>query len=167
MSTDIERLLAAAADDADQPLTTDVDDLLVRARRSVRKTRIATVSTAVLTTGVIIAGVATWSANRTESTQRSGSSKARPRLPPRHPSALVSRVSARRARSTKEASRSGDTRYRQISSTARQVTGALPWRASTSTAGNTGRLRPGGERSDDHAAFGHRPGRREHPGHRG
>ncbi len=68
MSTDIERLLAAAADDTDQPLTTDVDDLLVRARRSVRKTRIATVSTAVLTTGVIIAGVATWSANRNEST---------------------------------------------------------------------------------------------------
>ncbi|RZT16988.1 hypothetical protein EV649_4525 [Kribbella sp. VKM Ac-2569] len=68
MSTEIERLLAAAADDTDQPLTTDVDDLLVRARRSVRRTRIATVSTAVLTTGVIIAGVATWSANRNEST---------------------------------------------------------------------------------------------------
>jgi hypothetical protein len=68
MTTDIERLLAAAADDSDQPLTTDVDDLLVRARRSVRKTRIATVSTAVLTTGVIIAGVATWSANRSETT---------------------------------------------------------------------------------------------------
>lgn len=72
MSTDIERLLAAAADDADQPLSTDVDDLLVRARRSVRKTRIATVSTAVLTTGVIIAGVATWSANRNESTGPAG-----------------------------------------------------------------------------------------------
>lgn len=68
MSTDIERLLAAAADDTDRPLTTDVDDLLVRARHSVRRTRIATVSTAVLTTGVIIAGVATWSANRNEST---------------------------------------------------------------------------------------------------
>jgi hypothetical protein len=68
MSTEIERLLAAAADDTDQPLTTDVDDLLVRARRSVRNTRIATVATAVLTTGVIIGGVATWSANRNEST---------------------------------------------------------------------------------------------------
>ncbi|GAA1595805.1 MULTISPECIES: hypothetical protein [Kribbella] len=66
MSTDIERLLAAAADDTDRPLSTDVDDLLVRARRSVRKTRIATVSTAVLTTGAIIAGVTTWSANRTD-----------------------------------------------------------------------------------------------------
>ena len=39
MSTDIERLLAAAADDSDQPLHTDVEDLLVRARRSVRKGR--------------------------------------------------------------------------------------------------------------------------------
>ncbi|TCC24937.1 hypothetical protein [Kribbella speibonae] len=72
MSTDIERLLAAAADDTDRPLTTDVDDLLVRARHSVRRTRIATVSTAVLTTGVIIAGVATWSANRTESVGPAG-----------------------------------------------------------------------------------------------
>ncbi|NIK59409.1 hypothetical protein [Kribbella shirazensis] len=72
MSTDIERLLAAAADDTDQPLNTDVDDLLVRARRSVRSTRIATVSTAVLTTGVIIAGAATWSANRDQSTAPAG-----------------------------------------------------------------------------------------------
>ncbi|HET6741005.1 MAG TPA: hypothetical protein VFH76_18810 [Kribbella sp.] len=65
MTTDIERLLAAAADDSEHPPTTDVDDLLIRARRSVRRTRIATVSTAVLTTGIIITGVATWSANRT------------------------------------------------------------------------------------------------------
>ena len=72
MSTDIERLLAAAADDADQPLTTDVDELLTRARRSVRRGRLVTVSTAVLTTGVIIAGVATWSANRKESTGPAG-----------------------------------------------------------------------------------------------
>lgn len=68
MNTDLERLLAAAADDTDRPLSTDVDDLLIRARRSVRKSRIATMSTAVLTTGVIIVGVATWSANRHEST---------------------------------------------------------------------------------------------------
>ncbi|MGZ0145480.1 hypothetical protein ACXJJ3_00310 [Kribbella sp. WER1] len=66
MSTDIERLLAAAADDPDQPPTTDIDNLLVQARRSVRRTRIATASTAVLTAGVIIAGITTWSANRTE-----------------------------------------------------------------------------------------------------
>ncbi|GAA1132670.1 hypothetical protein GCM10009630_33350 [Kribbella jejuensis] len=68
MNSDIERLLAAAADDTDHPLSTDVDELLIRARRSVRKTRIATVSTAVLTTAVIIAGAATWSAARHEST---------------------------------------------------------------------------------------------------
>ena len=67
MSTDIERLLAAAADDSDQPLHTDVDDILVRARRSVRKSRIATVSTAVLTTAAIVGGIAAWSATRSES----------------------------------------------------------------------------------------------------
>lgn len=68
MNTDLERLLSAAADDTDRPLNTDVDALLIRARRSVRTTRIATVSTAILTTGVIVAGAATWSANRHEST---------------------------------------------------------------------------------------------------
>jgi hypothetical protein len=67
MSTDIERLLSAAADDSDQPLHTDVDDILVRARRSVRKSRIATVSTAVLTTAAIVGGIAAWSATRPES----------------------------------------------------------------------------------------------------
>lgn len=67
MSTDIERLLAAAADDSDQPLHTDVDDILVRARRSVRKSRIAAVSTAVLTTAAIVGGIAAWSATRPES----------------------------------------------------------------------------------------------------
>ncbi|HEY3558812.1 MAG TPA: hypothetical protein VGL05_15175 [Kribbella sp.] len=67
MSTDIERLLAAAADDTDRPLTTDVDDVLARARRSVKRSRIATASTAVLTAGVIIGGISTWSANRTDS----------------------------------------------------------------------------------------------------
>ncbi|HWD77291.1 MAG TPA: hypothetical protein VG497_00360, partial [Kribbella sp.] len=72
MNTDIERLLAAAADDGDQPLTTDVDQLLTRARRSVRRGRLVTVSTAVLTTGAIIAGVATWSASRHESTGPAG-----------------------------------------------------------------------------------------------
>ena len=75
MSTDIERLLAAAADDADQPLGTDVDELLTRARRSVRRTRIATVSTAVLTTGVIIAGAATWSANHSDDDGLAGTPK--------------------------------------------------------------------------------------------
>lgn len=67
MNNDIEHLLATAADDTDRPLDTDVDGLLVRARRSVRRTRIAAASTAVLTTAAIIGGVATWSATRSES----------------------------------------------------------------------------------------------------
>lgn len=72
MNNDIEHLLATAADDTDRPLTTDVDDLLIRARRSVRRTRIATASTAVLTTAAIIGGIATWSATRDESAGPAG-----------------------------------------------------------------------------------------------
>lgn len=75
MSSDIERLLAEAADDSDQPPQTDVDDLLVRARRSVRRGRIATVSTAVLTTAAIVGGVAAWSSARTESEGPAGPPK--------------------------------------------------------------------------------------------
>ena len=75
MSTDIERLLAAAADDSDQPLHTDVEDLLVRARRSVRKGRIATISTAVLTTAAIVGGIAAWSATRPEGEGPAGTPK--------------------------------------------------------------------------------------------
>lgn len=67
MTSELDRLLAAAADDTDRPLHTDVNDLLVQARRSVRRTRIATASTAVLTTAAVVAGVAAWSANRPES----------------------------------------------------------------------------------------------------
>ncbi|MEU4191490.1 hypothetical protein AB0E69_06310 [Kribbella sp. NPDC026611] len=66
MTNDIEDLLAAAADDSGRPLRTEVDDILVRARRSVRRSRIATVSTAVLTTAAIVGGIAAWSAHRTE-----------------------------------------------------------------------------------------------------
>jgi len=72
MSTDLERLLAAAADDTDQPLHTDVDEILVRGRRSVRKSRIATVSTAVLTTAAIVGGIAAWSTTRPESAEPAG-----------------------------------------------------------------------------------------------
>ncbi|MEU4287132.1 hypothetical protein AB0E63_02825 [Kribbella sp. NPDC026596] len=72
MSTDIERMLAAAADDSDRPLHTDVDDILVRARRSVRRGRIATVSTAVVTTAAIVGGIAAWSATRPESAGPAG-----------------------------------------------------------------------------------------------
>jgi hypothetical protein len=67
VSTDIERLLAAAADDSDQPLHTDVGDVLVRARRSVRRGRIAAASTAIVTTAAIVGGMAAWSATRPES----------------------------------------------------------------------------------------------------
>ncbi|MFG1814132.1 hypothetical protein ACGFIF_10235 [Kribbella sp. NPDC049174] len=75
MSNDIERLLAAAADDADQPLHTDVEDILVRARRSVRRNRIATVCTAALTTAAIVGGIAAWSSTRTESVGPAGTDK--------------------------------------------------------------------------------------------
>jgi hypothetical protein len=44
-----------------------VDDLLIKARRSVRHRRIATVTTAVVTTAVVIGGVATWSTTRPQS----------------------------------------------------------------------------------------------------
>ncbi|MEV4262341.1 hypothetical protein [Kribbella sp. NPDC049584] len=72
MNNEIEHLLATAADDTDRPLNTDIDDLLIRARRSVRRTRIATASTAVLTTAAIIGGIATWSATRDESAGPAG-----------------------------------------------------------------------------------------------
>ncbi|WP_328520665.1 hypothetical protein [Kribbella sp. NBC_00359] len=75
MSTDLERLLAAAADDSDQPLHTDVGDILVRARRSVRKSRIAAASTAIVTTAAILGGIAAWSATRSESAGPAGTPK--------------------------------------------------------------------------------------------
>ncbi|GAB3922549.1 hypothetical protein GCM10029976_011300 [Kribbella albertanoniae] len=60
MSNDIERMLAAAADDTDQPLHTDIDDILTRGRRSVRRSRIAIASTSVLTTLAIVGGLTVW-----------------------------------------------------------------------------------------------------------
>lgn len=61
MSADIENLLAAAADDTDQPSRYSVDDIVQRGRRSVRRSRIAIVSTAVLTTVAVIGGLTAWS----------------------------------------------------------------------------------------------------------
>ncbi|MET7280913.1 hypothetical protein ABZS29_21940 [Kribbella sp. NPDC005582] len=61
MSNDIERMLIAAADDSDQPLHTDVDQILARGRRSVRRTRIAVGATTVLTTLAVIGGATVWS----------------------------------------------------------------------------------------------------------
>jgi hypothetical protein len=75
MTTDIERLLAAAADDSDQPLRTDIDAILVRGRRSVRNRRIATVTTAALTTAAVIGGITTWSSSRTDSEGPAGTEK--------------------------------------------------------------------------------------------
>jgi hypothetical protein len=65
--TDIDELLAAAADDTDRPLRYSVDDIVEQGRRSVRQRRIAAVSTAVLTTAVIAGGVAGWAASRSDS----------------------------------------------------------------------------------------------------
>ena len=75
MSNDIERLLAAAADDTDRPLHTDIDAILARGRRSVRRGRIAVASTAVLTTAAIIGGVAAWSNTVNDSADPAGDPK--------------------------------------------------------------------------------------------
>ncbi|MEV0285199.1 hypothetical protein AB0H36_13905 [Kribbella sp. NPDC050820] len=72
---DIERLLDAASDDADQPLRHSVDDILVRGRRSVRRGRIAVASTAVLTTVAIIGGIAAWSNTVNDSADPAGDPK--------------------------------------------------------------------------------------------
>lgn len=72
MSNDIERLLAAAADDTDRPLNTDVDDLLALGRRSVLRGRIAVASTAILTTAAIIGGVTAWSNTVADSADPAG-----------------------------------------------------------------------------------------------
>ncbi|GAA1584136.1 hypothetical protein GCM10009804_45600 [Kribbella hippodromi] len=66
MSNDIERLLANAADDTDQPLNTSPGEIVGRARRSARKARIATISTSVLTAAAVIGGAAAWSAHRVD-----------------------------------------------------------------------------------------------------
>ena len=72
--SDIEKLLAAASDDADQPLQHSVDDIVRRGRRSVRRRRIATASTVALTAAAIVGGVTTWSATRPGSMDPAGSS---------------------------------------------------------------------------------------------
>ncbi|MFI5735753.1 hypothetical protein ACIA49_36920 [Kribbella sp. NPDC051587] len=61
MSNDIERLLTAAADDTDQPLNTDIDAILARGRRSVRRGRLAAGATATLTAVAVIGGFTVWS----------------------------------------------------------------------------------------------------------
>lgn len=63
---DIEDLLAAAADDADQPLRNSVEDIVQRGRRSVRHRRLAAIATAGLTAAVVVTGVAVWQGDRHE-----------------------------------------------------------------------------------------------------
>ncbi len=72
MSNDIQRLLAAAADDSDQPLRTDVGDIVARGRRSARNRRIATVTTAALTTAAVVGGITTWSSTRNDGAEPAG-----------------------------------------------------------------------------------------------
>lgn len=74
MSNDIERLLTTAADDTGRPLNTDVDELVIRGRRSVRRARIGTISTALLTTAAIAGGVVAWSSLRSEGVGPAGQS---------------------------------------------------------------------------------------------
>jgi hypothetical protein len=66
VSIDIERLLAAAADDSEQPLRTSVEHIVARGRRSVRNRRIAAVTTSVLTTAVVVGSVAAWPTHQAE-----------------------------------------------------------------------------------------------------
>jgi len=73
--TDIEDLLAAAADDTDQPRRYSVDDIVQRGRRSVRRSRIAIVSTAAVTTVAIIGGLTAWSNTLNQSDGPAGTPK--------------------------------------------------------------------------------------------
>jgi hypothetical protein len=65
----IEDLLTEAADDTGRPLRHSVDDIVRRGRRTTRTRQVATVATATLTTAVVIAGIATWQADRPDSVQ--------------------------------------------------------------------------------------------------
>ncbi len=76
MSTDLETLLARAADDTDQPLLHTVEDAVRRGRRSQRLQRSGAVAASALTAGAVIAGVTVWTgagAPKDEGTQPAGS----------------------------------------------------------------------------------------------
>ncbi|MEU4389729.1 hypothetical protein [Kribbella sp. NPDC023855] len=73
--TDLEDLLAAAADDTDRPARYTVDDIVRRGRRSVRRSRIAIVSTAALTTVAVIGGLTAWSNTLNQSEGPAGTPK--------------------------------------------------------------------------------------------
>jgi hypothetical protein len=73
--TDLEDLLAAAADDTDRPARYTVDDIVRRGRRSVRRSRIAIVSTAAFTTIAVIGGLTAWSNTLNQSDGPAGTPK--------------------------------------------------------------------------------------------
>jgi len=60
MSTDLETLLARAADDTDQPLTHTIEDVVRRGRRGRRLQQTGVVAAGALTAGAVIAGVTVW-----------------------------------------------------------------------------------------------------------
>lgn len=60
MSTDLETLLARAADDTDQPLAHSIEDVVRRGRRGRRLQRTGAVAASALTAGAVIAGVTVW-----------------------------------------------------------------------------------------------------------
>ncbi|MFF0267811.1 hypothetical protein [Kribbella sp. NPDC004536] len=66
MTIDIERLLATAADDSDQPLTTHVGDLVQRGRRSVRRRRVATLATTAVAVAAAAGAVTAWPVHRAD-----------------------------------------------------------------------------------------------------
>ncbi|HEY0618459.1 MAG TPA: hypothetical protein VGD15_12755 [Kribbella sp.] len=60
MSTEIEDLLAEAADDSAEPMRHSVDDVVRRGRRGVRYHRAGVVAAVALTAGAVIGGVNVW-----------------------------------------------------------------------------------------------------------
>ncbi|MDX6280814.1 MAG: hypothetical protein QOH03_1885, partial [Kribbellaceae bacterium] len=72
--TDIEELLAAAADDTGRPFEHSVEEAVQRGRRSVRRTRIGIVSTAALT-AVTVVGLTAWSNTLHQSAGPAGTPK--------------------------------------------------------------------------------------------
>ncbi|MDX6293219.1 MAG: hypothetical protein QOH50_2294 [Kribbellaceae bacterium] len=73
MTTEIEDLLAEAADDSAQPIYHSIDDVVRRGRRGVRLRRASMVAASVVTAGAVIIGVTTWAGgNKTGGVQPAG-----------------------------------------------------------------------------------------------
>jgi hypothetical protein len=60
MTTEIEDLLAEAADDSAEPMRHSIDDVVRRGRRGVRFRRAGVIATAGITVGAVAAGAAVW-----------------------------------------------------------------------------------------------------------